>query len=182
VLFRDLIIGRASNPTSAVHPLFVVAFLCLLLEPLLSGNYGLSDTTTKTVFAFTGIAVAIHEEVVFRGVLQNLLEQKSGRVVAVVISSAVFTLYHYGAQPFTPLTLVSLFAAGCMLGLLYSVTGSLVLVIGIHALDDAVWAFSPFLAEPLPQVIGVGFMLFALLATVAWTLMRSNTALKRDAA
>lgn len=168
LLFREVIFCRVSCLSGTLHPLFILGFLGLLLEPLLSGNWGLPDTATKSVFAFTSIAVAVHEEIVYRGVLQNLLERRTTKYISIVLSSIVFVIYHYGVQSFNPANVVMLFAVGCLLGLVYSVTGSLMLVIAIHAVVDGIWAFSPFLSSPLPQNVAVMFALLSLLVIVGW--------------
>jgi membrane protease YdiL (CAAX protease family) len=181
LLFHELIMSRVPNVTGTLHPALIGVVILVPLEPVLAGNYGLGSVATKAVFAFTSIVVAIHEEFVYRGVLQNLLERRSGRFTAVVISNVVFTLYHYGAQPFVPWNLVSLFAVGCIFGLMYSITGSLLFVIALHAIDDALWAFSPFLTPPWPQMEGAVLTALALVVCTGWASLRSNNGLHGDA-
>jgi membrane protease YdiL (CAAX protease family) len=142
----------------------------LLAVPPLVGSYDSPNATTQLVFAFTSVAVAFKEEVLYRGILQNMLEPRVGLVFALVVSNTVFALYHYGAQPFTLLSLTEIFTAGCILGLMYATSGSLMLVIAVHAVNDAIWSFTPLLSSPLPRPIGSALLIAALGLCVMWAL------------
>lgn len=181
LLFRQLILGRTSNLAVARDPRTVITVGLLLISPVLIGNYSLPDLTTQMVFAITSVAVALKEEFLYRGVLQNLLERRFTLLRAIVLSNIVFTLYHYGAQPFTFWNLTEIFCAGCILGLLYAATGSMALVVGLHAVNDAIWSFTPLMATPLPRPMGSAILLSALIFYAMWYL-RSNKVLQTDAA
>lgn len=178
LLFKDLVLRRAPQPRSFFHPLAVLSLVLFLAAPVAVGNYSLPSLTAQTVFAVTSVVVALKEEFLYRGVLQNLLQERLSLLWAVVVSNVVFTLYHYGAQPFTAWTLAEIFAAGCFLGLFYAVTGSLTLVVVIHALNDAIWSFTPILEAPLPRPIGSMLLLSALGFCAMWAL-RSNHVFQR---
>ncbi|SDG47573.1 hypothetical protein SAMN05216553_108245 [Lentzea fradiae] len=78
-------------------------------------------------------AVATMEEIVFRGVLFRMLEERAGTAVSVVVSSSLFGLAHLlntGATPWTALS-VGLTGGG-VLAAAYVVTRSLWLPIGLH--------------------------------------------------
>ena len=183
LLFRSLIFSRSPKPNEAAHPLALGAIALVLLTPVAVGNYALPNTATQVVFAVASLAVALKEEALYRGVLQNIIETRYGLLASIVVSNLVFTLYHYGAQPFTLLNLTEIFAAGCILGLLYARTGSLGLVVGLHAVNDAIWSFTPLLSSPLPRPLGSTLLLAALGLCVMWA-VRSNrrcTSLDRNA-
>ena len=113
-------------------------------------------------FLLAGIAIALIEETLFRGALQGALQRGMPAVFAVVVSSVVYSALHFlkpnsvniptnqvewysgfsclvgvvsqsYAQRDILVAFVSLFLAGCVLGLAYSRTGALYLPIGLHA-------------------------------------------------
>jgi hypothetical protein len=113
-------------------------------------------------FLVAGILIALIEETCFRGALQGALQRGMSAAVAVVLASAVYSALHFLkpngvnipadqvawnsgfaclrgilSQP-SRLTddlvaFVTLFLAGCVLGLAYVKTGALYLPIGLHA-------------------------------------------------
>lgn len=180
LLFRDLILSRQPQPRRALHPAPLGAVVLLFLAPILIGNYALPSLTSQIVFAATSVAVALKEEVLYRGVLQNLLESRLGVLTAVALSNVVFTLYHYGAQPFTAWNLTEIFLSGSALGLLYAATGSLLLAVAVHAVNDAIWAFTPILGSPLPKPLG-SVLIFSAVVLCAMWLLRSNNAFQATA-
>jgi membrane protease YdiL (CAAX protease family) len=138
----------------------------MMLAPILTGDseYG---SPAKYVFAFTSLAVGLHEELAYRGVLQNILVRDFGFLRGLVVSNVVFVCYHYGIEPFTFTYVSSLFLAGMILGVAYQLTGSLLLVIGIHAAYDALFCFTPITIEQLPDWAGL-LCLGAALACLAF--------------
>ncbi|MBT2484330.1 MULTISPECIES: CPBP family intramembrane glutamic endopeptidase [unclassified Microbacterium] len=78
-------------------------------------------------------AVAVAEEVFFRGVVFRLLRSRWGVIVALIVSSAIFGLLHL-INPGASLNgaLAVAIEAGLMLGAAYLLTGSLWLAIGLH--------------------------------------------------
>jgi membrane protease YdiL (CAAX protease family) len=173
LLFRQLVLSKSPQPTRAIHPLAIAAVSLLLMSPVLVGNYALPNVTTQVVFALTSVVVGLREEFLYRGVLQTILESKVGLAQAVLLSNVVFTLCHYGAPSFAGWNIVEIFCAGCILGLLYAATGSLTLVVAVHAVNDAIWSFTPILASPLPRPLGSAILATALILCAMWSL-RSN--------
>ena len=113
-------------------------------------------------FLLAGIAIALIEETLFRGALQGAFQRGMPVALAVVLSSAVYSAAHYlkplavnipasqvrWTSGFTCLAgivsqsylqrgilveFVTLFLAGCVLGLAYARTGALYLPLGLHA-------------------------------------------------
>lgn len=168
LLFRDLIRSREPCVSAGDRSRLAIPLLLLLLSPVLAGSREHPDLGTQLVFAVCSLPVALREEFVYRGVLQNLLERRLGWLPAILVSNIVFALYHYGAQPFTPGSLLGLFVGGTFLGLLYRGTGSIFLVVTVHALYDAIVSFTPLLAKPAPQMIGHVMEITALLFCLAW--------------
>jgi len=169
-LFRDVLRSRAPRLSSARHPLFALGLAVSALVPVLVGDWGLAGLTTQVIFAFTSVAVGLREEILYRGVLQNLLEPRLGWLGAILVSNIVFTLYHYGAWPFTPEYVLEFFLVGSVMGLVYYGTGSLWVTVAAHSVYDALWSFTPILAPPLAKGWGVGLevLAFVLLTLWAW--------------
>lgn len=175
LLFRDLLRSRTPRLSSARHPLFALGLIPVALVPVLVGDWGLEGRATQVVFALTSVVVGLREEVLYRGVLQNLLEPRAGWIGAVLLSNIVFTLYHYGAWPFTPDYVAEFFLVGCAMGLIYVGTGSIWLTIAAHATYDALWSFTPILVPPLAKGWGVAFELFAFALLALWVLRTRRT-------
>lgn len=84
--------------------------------------------------AFLGfLLVAVFEEVIFRGILFRMIDDRWNTVVALIVSALVFGFMHL---PNPGATVWSSFAiaveAGLLLGAAYKYTGTLWLPIGIH--------------------------------------------------
>jgi membrane protease YdiL (CAAX protease family) len=172
-LFRESLreAWRASSKRR-VHPLLIAGAAVALFVILAAGYARSLDLGTRLVFALTTLVVALREEIVYRFVLQNALERRVHPVVAILVSSLLFVLYHVGAQPMNMFVFVSMAGASLLLGVLYQRTRSLRAVVLLHlVLDLAVLVSFPFLmpAEILLLNLGVVF-----LALLAWTLDRSR--------
>ena len=172
-LFRELILSRLPGDAGRSHPLLLLALAISLVVPVVVEGHAY-PLTAKLTFAATSIIVAIHEEFLFRGVLQNLLERRFGRILAITCSSAAFSLFHYGTRPFWVPEFVSLFLAGCLLALLYDGTGSLVAVIALHTVWDILYSFGPLLSAPWPFVTGLALDVIALYLLALWTHQRRS--------
>lgn len=81
-----------------------------------------------------GVVAGISEEIVFRGILFRLVEAGLGTWGATLVSGAVFGLVHITNPQATWWGAVAIaLEAGVMFGLLYALTRSLWVVIGVHA-------------------------------------------------
>ena len=76
--------------------------------------------------------VGFVEELLFRGVLQNVLERRLGLVPGLLLASGIFGLMHsaYGV----PMGIAFAGGVGVLFGVLYDATDSLVLVAAMHGL------------------------------------------------
>jgi CAAX protease family protein len=77
------------------------------------------------------------EEVAFRGILYGSLRNRLSPLPAAVLSSVAFAATH----PYGLLALVSLVWTGFVLCLVYERSRSLVPVIAVHVLHNALWFF-----------------------------------------
>ena len=169
-LFRDIILHRPVRNVSFQSPMLWIGIGAVCLVPILVGNWGLSGYKTQFVFALTSIAVGIREEILYRGVLQTLIEKRLGWIWAIVLSNVVFTLYHYGAWEFTTSKVLELFFVGCFLGLLYRGTGSLIIAIVFHSIYDAIWCFTPYMEKPWHWAWGSVMQILAAALIFFWVL------------
>jgi membrane protease YdiL (CAAX protease family) len=116
-----------------------LALTALFPELASVGTAGGAPSPTATAGAASGFAVnlllgwffgfaiaAFQEETLFRGFLQSLLQERYGRVVAIVGQAAVFALAHLGYYPVSawPLLLV-VFLVGLVTGWLVDRRGTL---------------------------------------------------------
>ena len=82
--------------------------------------------------AVIALLAGVGEELFFRGWLQTVLTHKSGVLLGIVITSAIFGLLHYLSTTYA----IYAFLTGIYLGIIYHITGNLFIVMAIHALYD----------------------------------------------
>lgn len=94
---------------------------------LLPGTFVRSDMDDQQIFSvlsagivFTGIASGFVEEMVFRGVIFNLLELKWNRGIAIVVPSILFGVLHIIGMKFSVLSCMLVLVAGTMVGIMFS--------------------------------------------------------------
>lgn len=96
------------------------------------------DITSGSFGACLGVAgsmasVAVTEELLFRGVVHRILEERTGSILAIAVSSLIFGLTHAVNSNATPWgTLAIAVEGGALLAIAYTVTRSLWLPIGLH--------------------------------------------------
>ena len=146
----------------------IAGLLLFFSIPVLVGNYAL-NTSLAMLFAVTSIAVAIKEEFLFRGIMQNLLQTRFGTMRAVLFTSVIFTAWHIGTWDPGVWTFGHIFLASLVLGMIYIRTGSIGAVIALHALYDAVFSFTPLIHKPLNQNWGFVPLMLSVAAVYYWT-------------
>jgi membrane protease YdiL (CAAX protease family) len=168
-LFRDLIRSRPTSPSTLRHPLVGAGVALALTVPIAfqgflpAGGFG-----TALVFALTSVIVGLREELFYRAVLLNILQPKLGTAGALLFSTAIFVVYHYGAQPVTWLAITEITCMSLLLGLIYVRSGSLFTVAAIQAIYDGLWCFGPYLNPSLPNAWRPVFLIPALILVLAW--------------
>jgi membrane protease YdiL (CAAX protease family) len=165
-LMKPVILSKTAVLNNARDTVLITGLLLFLSIPLLVGNSGLQPYNAL-LFAITSFPVAIKEEFLFRGIVQNLLEKKFGAMYAIVITSSLFTVWHFGVVPNSVWEFSQIFFAGILLGLVYVRTGSILMVIVLHGVYDAIFSVTPLLSSPLDENLGfvpllaaVGFVYF----------------------
>jgi membrane protease YdiL (CAAX protease family) len=148
---------------------FIAGIGLFLLTPALVGNYNHS-IGMSLLFAISSIPVAIKEEFLFRGIVQNLVESRRGLFVAIVLSNGLFATWHIGVVPHTVWVFSQVFLAGSLIGFAYAKTGSIVIAIALHALYDAVFAFTPILPRPFSANWGYLVLVPAFVLVAYWAM------------
>lgn len=166
-LFRPLILSRTANFSTLRSPWFIAGLLCFLSIPILIGQYKLSHSVA-ILFAVTSIPVAIKEEFLFRGIVQNILAERFGSIKSVLFTSAIFTAWHIGVWEPSVWVFSQIFLASILLGVIYLYSGSILAVIAIHAVYDAVFSFTPLLSVSFNENWGFIPLLTALALVFYW--------------
>ena len=79
------------------------------------------------------LAVAVREEILYRGLVFRLLAKVAGTWGALLLSALWFAGWHAGNAGATPMALVDVALSGVLFGAAYAATGRLWLPIGLHA-------------------------------------------------
>jgi membrane protease YdiL (CAAX protease family) len=106
----------------------LLGFAALLM--MASGHLEWTDINFdgSTLFVSLGLMalIAFSEELVFRGyILGNLLDSFSNKWIALILSSILFTAFHFTSPGIHTLAFVNLFLAGLLLGVNYVYTRNL---------------------------------------------------------
>lgn len=111
---------------------FIIAVLLPVIVKLIylllfSGKYVSLGMNRNQIFStlsagivFTGIAAGFVEEMVFRGVILNLLKKRWNITVAVLIPSVLFGLVHIIGMDFSIISCSLVVLAGTMVGIMFS--------------------------------------------------------------
>jgi len=167
-IFKDYILSFKPTYKFIKSPFFVISILFFLATPLLVGNLYFMGDYTRILFAITSIIVGLREELVFRVLIQNSLESKLGPVYAILITSLIFTVWHFGAIPNNSFAFGQVLISSIFLGLIYSATKSFILVVSLHAIYDALWSLTPIYTNVININWGFVPLVSAMLITTAW--------------
>lgn len=131
---------RGVNPTIVLGGVLATFATSVVVEPLIGTMPdGWLDTLEQQmklggwVILTTVVMAPLCEEILFRGILQDALTVKYGPLRGILIASAVFGVIHL-----IPQQAINAFFVGIVLGYIYYRTRSLIPVIAIHAINNAV--------------------------------------------
>ena len=118
----------------------------------------------------TSIVLApVLEEILFRGIVQDSLTEKLGPLRGTLIGACVFGIVHI-----IPQQVINAFFVGIVLGFIYYRSGSLVPVILIHMINNAISYFSWVLSgERIVSALACAVFVVALI-TIVRTLSRDK--------
>ena len=142
VILVGAILGAALFILMALVGLFLQRYVFSYLELMRELRQLFKSLNWLTIIVIS-IMAGVSEELLFRGVLQSYLIEKSSVLLGIVASSALFGLMHF----FNKLYILLTFIVSLFLGWLYYFTGSLLLVVVLHAVYD-VLAFGALVKFP----------------------------------
>ena len=127
--------SRGFDPVVLLWGVVLLLSLSVVIDPLLSHlpvadqDYGRSGWTLLAVVVLAPVA----EELLFRGMLTEMLRRHAGAVVAALLSSAIFALMHL-----QPAVMIEAFLAGLVLCYIYFLTRSIYACILLHVFNNAI--------------------------------------------
>lgn len=101
-----------------VTGVYLIFFPGKFVSSDMSGNQ--IFTTLSAGIAFTGIAAGFVEEMVFRGVILNLLKERWNIWIAVIVPSVLFGVVHVIGMDFSLGSCLLVILAGTMVGIMFS--------------------------------------------------------------
>lgn len=125
---RDSAIGLVIGLGMMTACIVVLYFCGWAIPEAASGFLG-------SVLAFAALATVANtamQEVLVRGYVQQTIQKEFGLLNGVIFSALLFLVLHLGAIEGAILPMISLFAAGILLGTAYAVTGNLWSPIALH--------------------------------------------------
>ena len=167
-IFKDYILSFKPSYKFIKSPYIAISIALFFITPLLVGNLYFMGDYTRVLFAVTSIIVALREELVFRVLIQNSLESKIRPIFAIIITSLIFTAWHFGAVPNNLFAFGQVLVNSIFLGLIYSATKSFILVVSLHAIYDALWSLTPVYSNVVSYNWGFIPLVMAMLFTVVW--------------
>ncbi|TVU39415.1 hypothetical protein EJB05_12833 [Eragrostis curvula] len=128
VLITSIVADKLIGPEDAYDP---------TLKDILSD----SPTSKLLCFVLYSVVAPLSEETIYRGFLLTALSSSMKMRDAIMISSLVFSVAHLSGASF-----IQLFVVGCITGLAYCRTGTLVSSFTIHSLYNAAILFMALLS------------------------------------
>ena len=126
--------------TAFLLPLAVTGiYLCLPGEFVRSDMtvWDMINTVIMAVF-FYGVSAGVVEELVFRGVILNLLDKRFGRCAAIIIPSVLFGMLHLSSD-LSVLSAILVLIAGTVVGIMFSLISLAGRSVWNSAAVHAVW-------------------------------------------
>ena len=167
-IFKDYILSFKPSYKNIKSPYIAISIILFFIAPLLVGNLYFMGDFTRVLFAVTSIIVGLREELVFRVLIQNGLESKIGAVFSILLTSLIFTVWHFGAVPNNLFAFGQVLVNSIFLGLIYSATKSFILVVSLHAIYDALWSLTPVYSNVVGYNWGFLPLVAAMLITATW--------------
>ena len=130
---RKLVPGGAAGILAGL-----LLFSAVVAVLYLAGSYRVTGTNPGAdwlpALLVAGLGAGIGEEIIMRGVMFRIIEEGLGTWIALVVSALLFGAAHLGNPAATPWSSAAIaIEAGLLFGLLYNVTRSLPVCMGLHA-------------------------------------------------
>lgn len=147
VSLQDLLIDRFHLKASwgiiaFLLPLAVIGCFILLMAGTFSVNHFSTGDTVRTIFSavfLTGVATGIVEEMIFRGIIMNVVERKSNKLVAIILPSFLFSLVHLLNGALNIQSTLLLLLGGTLAGVMFSLMADYYQSIWASTALHAVW-------------------------------------------
>jgi membrane protease YdiL (CAAX protease family) len=119
------------------------SYLSFLIIVFLIFGLGYTNGTNESlvwqiVFAISGLVAGIREELLYRGIVQTIAQNKYGQIAGLWLASCLFTLSHvqyiFHGQFYS---LLLIHCAGIIFGCIYFYTQNIIFTGTIHGLYDA---------------------------------------------
>jgi membrane protease YdiL (CAAX protease family) len=134
---RDIPLRRLAGDTALGFGVGILFFILVTGFIALMGGYRIDsvdwnwNALVRSLFMF--LVVGVGEEVLFRGIVFRMIDDRWGTVVALVVSALIFGFVHISNNNATVWSSVAIAVeAGLLLGAAYKWSGTLWLPIGIH--------------------------------------------------
>ncbi len=115
------------KPVWCIAAVLMPSLVCLVLMILFPGQLELNIMSVSEQWAtitgaivFIGLGVGIAEEIVFRGIIMNVLEQHYNKMIAIILPSVAFALVHAIGMHYDLTSILQLLIAGSVVGILFS--------------------------------------------------------------
>ena len=133
----DLPMRRLAAHTGLGFGIGILFFVMVTSTIALLGGYRVEgvnwDWNMLIQNLFTFLVVAVGEEVLFRGIVFRMIDDRWGTVVALIVSALIFGFVHLTNENATVWSSVAIAVeAGLLLGAAYKWSGTLLVPIGIH--------------------------------------------------
>ncbi len=96
------------------------------------------NTITFGIF-FSGLGAGFVEEMVFRGVILNVLNKKCGTIVAIIVPSLLFGFVHIIGMGFNILSIMLVLISGTLVGIMFSLIAMEKHSVWNSAIVHAIW-------------------------------------------
>jgi membrane protease YdiL (CAAX protease family) len=125
--------------TKLLTPEFNVAIVLFICLALVCTNAENESLWWQFVFVISGFTAGLREELFYRGIVQNTLQNKFDYKTALSLSTLIFTLSHVQYLYYGQIKgLILIAIAGVIFGSIFIYTGSIVITAIVHGLYDAV--------------------------------------------
>ncbi len=174
IAMRDVLTRPVRRPETLRSRPFLIGLAFMMAAPALAFDHQL-PAYDEFILAVTAIPVGFAEELFARGIVQTLCVARWGAWRGVAISTGVFTAYHLGVAPGGEFILnyVSIALGGLLFGLIYLKSGSLLAVIILHDLYDALISL-PRVFGAASEDLGIILEAIAVLYLLIWTTSKKD--------
>jgi hypothetical protein len=122
------------NFTSGLLIALVSVNIIFISKLLFINNIIINENAFNIILelAFDSLLVSFIEEIFFRGIIFQALSDLIKPFMSIIISSIIFSLYHFLNPGFSVMAFINIFIAGLIFGIMYYITKNLWMPIAYH--------------------------------------------------